>query len=192
MIQKFLNNVIGIDRDGVINRDLFTYCFRPLDFDPIPNSLEAIALLKNLGYKIVIITNQGGIEKNLYSHDDVFNTHTYMLDLLKKIGCEKIDAIYYSPSSQKDNEFAKPNIGMFELCEREHPDIKFYQGYFVGDKMSDLEAAIKIKAIPVLVRTGYGLETEKKLNDIKYLEIKQRVIVFDTLWDFAKYIEAQA
>ena len=49
-----MNNIIGIDRDGVINEDLWTYCYRISDFKLIPNSDKAIRILKNLGYKIVI------------------------------------------------------------------------------------------------------------------------------------------
>ena len=184
--------VIGIDRDGVLNRDLGTYCYRPEDFEPIPYSMEAVALLRNLGHRIVIITNQGGIEKGIYTINDVDKTHNYMLELLGRAGCSSIDAIYYSASSRKDDMYAKPNTGMFKRCEREHPYIKFYQGYYVGDKITDLKAAHKIGAKPVLVRTGYGKETEELLKKFAYRDIKKRAIIFDTLWDFAKYIEDQA
>lgn len=184
--------VIGLDRDGVINQDLGTYCFRPEDFEPITNSLEAVALLRKLGHKIVIITNQGGIEKGIYSPEDVDKTHNYMLELLGKAGCNSIDALYYSASSRKDDMYAKPNTGMFKRCEKEYPYIKFYQGYFVGDKITDLKAAHKMRAKPVLVRTGYGRETEDLLKKFPYREIKKRVIIFDTLFDFAKYMEDQA
>ena len=154
--------------------------------------MEAIALLRKLGHKIAIITNQGGIEKGLYTTKDVDITHQYMLELLGKSGCSSIDAIYYSTSSRKDDMYAKPNTGMFKKCEQENPFIKFNEGYFVGDKISDLKAAHKIGAKPVLVRTGYGRETEEQLKKFAYREIKKRVIVFDTLFDFAKYMEDQA
>ena len=184
--------VIGIDRDGVLNRDLGTYCYRPEDFEAIPNSMEAVALLRKLGHKIAIITNQGGIEKGIYTMEDVDKTHNYMLELLGQAGCASIDAIYYSASSRRDDMYAKPNTGMFKRCEREYPYIKFNEGYFVGDKISDLKAAHKMGAKPVLVRTGYGRETEEQLTKFSYREIKKRVIIFDTLWDFAKYMETQA
>lgn len=184
--------VIGLDRDGVLNHDLGTYCYRPEDFEPILNSMEAVSLLRKLGHKIVIITNQGGIEKGIYTQDDVDKTHNYMLELLGKVGCNSIDALYYSASSRRDDMYAKPNTGMFKRCEREHPYIKFNEGYFVGDKITDLKAAHKMGAKPVLVRTGYGRETEEQLKKFVYREIKKRVIIFDTLFDFAKYMEDQA
>ncbi len=181
--------VVGLDRDGVINRDLGTYCYRAEDFEPIEGSLEAIKKLRLMGHKIAIITNQGGIEKKLFTIEDVDALHMHMLDLLGKAGCPSIDAIYYSASSRKDDPFAKPNIGMFKRCESERPFIKFNQGYYVGDKITDLKAAMKIGAKPVLVRTGYGKETEELLNRYAYKDIKKRTIVFDTLLDFANWLE---
>jgi D-glycero-D-manno-heptose 1,7-bisphosphate phosphatase len=179
--------VIGLDRDGVINRDLGTYCFRPDDFDPIPGSIEAVAELRRKGYKIVVITDQGGIEKGIYTEKDVESVHEKMFQLLGEAGCSSIDAIYYSASSRKEDPFAKPNLGMFKRCEREIKDIKFREGYYVGDKMKDLKAAYDIGAIPVLVRTGYGLETERNLEKFTYRKIKSKTLIFD---DLSKFVES--
>jgi D-glycero-D-manno-heptose 1,7-bisphosphate phosphatase len=178
--------VVGIDRDGVLNIDLGTYVTNPIMFEPIPGSLEAVALLRSKGHRIAVITNQGGIEKGLMTINDVEAVHIKMLELLGKAGCPSIDAIYYSVSSRKNDMYAKPNTGMFKRCEKEHPYIKFSKGFFVGDKISDLKAAYKIGAKPILVRTGYGLETEKQLNKHAYKQIKKQTLVFDNLWEFAQ------
>ncbi len=69
--------------------------------------------------------------------------------------------------------YAKPNTGMFKRCEKENPHIKFSQGFYIGDKITDLKAAEKIGATPVLVRTGYGLETEKLLTT-ELVKVKKR------------------
>lgn len=180
--------VIGIDRDGVINQDLGTYCTRPEDFKPIPGSLEAIAELRRRGHSIVIITNQGGIAKGMMTANDVDRIHLHMLDLLGAAGCPSIDAIYYSESSDKKDYYAKPNIGMFKRCQDEFKHIKFNQGFYVGDKMSDLKAAAKIGARPVLVRSGYGVETENQLNRFTYKDIKNKTYVFDSLADFVSQL----
>ena len=77
------------------------------------------------------------------------------------------------------------------LCPVRQPElikhIKFNKGYFVGDKLSDLKAAHKVGAVPVLVRTGHGLETEKELNKWTYKDIKHRTKVFD---DLATFVES--
>lgn len=185
--------VIGLDRDGVINVDRGTYTWKDIDFEPIEGSLEAIAKLRKLGFGIAIITNQGGIEKGMFTEEDVDTLHMHMLNLLGEAGCPSIDAIYYSASSHKSDMYAKPNTGMFKRCEKEHKhkNIKFSRGYYVGDKMSDLKAAHKIGAKPVLVRTGYGLETEKELKKFTYRDIRKKTIIFDDLKSFAEHIEAQ-
>lgn len=185
---NFNKPVIGLDRDGVLNIDLGTYVSNPADFQPIARSLEAVALLRSKGHRIAIITNQGGIEKGIMSTADVDQVHNRMLELLGYAGCPSIDAIYYSASSRKNDMYAKPNVGMFKRCEQEHSYIKFSKGYFVGDKMSDLKAAIKIGANPVLVRTGYGAETEAELNKFTYKKIKKQTLIFDDLWEFAQTV----
>jgi D-glycero-D-manno-heptose 1,7-bisphosphate phosphatase len=181
--------VIGLDRDGVINRDLWDYCYKPEDFDPIPGSLEAMASLRRLGHKMVIITDQGGIAKGIYTPEDVDKVHERMFELLGQAGCMSIDAIYYSASSHKEDIYAKPNVGMFKRCEKEIPDIKFSEGYYVGDKIKDLKAAVTMGAIPVLVRTGYGLETERDLQKFTYRKLKAKTLIFDDLAAFAESME---
>lgn len=180
--------VIGLDRDGVINRDLGTYCYKVEDFEPINGSLEAIARLRQQGYKIVIITDQGGIEKGIYTAHDVDVVHEHMFKLLGQAGCPSIDALYYSTSSRKEDRYAKPNTGMFERCEKENKHIKFSGGYYVGDKIKDLKVALRVGATPVLVRTGYGKETEQELLKKKhtYKVIRQKVLIFNNLEEFAK------
>ena len=183
--------VVGLDRDGVINEDIGTYCYRSKDFKPIDGSIKAIAKLRKLGHKVVIITNQGGIEKGIFTQDDVENLHKHMFELFGEEGCQSIDGLYYSESSRKQDMYAKPNVGMFKRCEKEVPHVKFSQGYYVGDKISDLKAAMKIGAKPILVRTGYGKETEELINKrFTYRSIKKRTKVFDTLLDFVNYLES--
>jgi D-glycero-D-manno-heptose 1,7-bisphosphate phosphatase len=78
---------------------------------------------------------------------------------------------------------------MFKRCEKENKLIKFKEGYYVGDKMKDLKAAMNIGAKPVLVRTGYGLETEKELDRYSNREVKKKVIIFDNLAQFIESLE---
>jgi D-glycero-D-manno-heptose 1,7-bisphosphate phosphatase len=142
--------------------------------------------MRRKGYKIVIITDQGGIEKGIYTMEDVDKVHDHMFGLLGAAGCFSIDALYYSASSRKEDPYAKPNTGMFKRCEKEHKDIRFKGGFYVGDKIKDLKAAVNAGARPVLVRTGYGAETELELNKWTYRDLKRRTLVFDTLEQFVE------
>ena len=73
---------------------------------------------------------------------------------------------------------------MFKRCEKENKHIKFSTGYYVGDKIKDLKAAVRAGAKPILVRTGYGTETEKELEKFTYRDLKKRTLVFDNLAAF--------
>lgn len=180
--------VIGIDRDGTINRDIGTYVTHPREFEPIQGSLEAIKLMRDKGYDVVILTNQAGIMKNIMTPIDVDVVHNYMLELLGKVGCTSINGLYYSTTNLKEDIYAKPNIGMFQRAEKEI-GVDFSKGYYVGDKITDLKAAVKAKARPVLVKTGYGEETEKKLNTFAQKDLKKRTKVFDNLYQFAESLK---
>jgi len=176
---------IGLDRDGTINQDFGGYVTTPNQFIPIPGSLEAVALIRNKGYNIVILTNQAGISKGVMTMQDVDLVHQYMLELLGQAGCRSIDGIYYSTTNLKQDPFAKPNAGMFKRAEKEQ-HLKFRGGAYVGDKISDLKVASKIGALPVLVRTGHGLETLEKLDTFANRDLKKKTQVFDDLMSFAK------
>lgn len=175
---------IGLDRDGTINEDV-GYLRDPNKFVPVPQSLEAVAMLRAKGYNIVILTNQSGIMKGVLTQTDVENVNARMLELLGKAGCSSIDGIYYSTTNLKEDIYAKPNIGMFKRAETEL-GVKFKGGAFVGDKISDLKAAEKAGAIPVLVKTGYGEETLKELERYAHRELKRKTMIFDNLWAFAE------
>ena len=137
---------IGLDHDGVINtdpQDIIAHI--PRDFEPIPGSLESIANLRHQGYGIVIITNQGGIAKGQMSIEDVESVNNYMLDLLGKAGCTDIDGIYFSETSEKNDPYAKPNAGMFKIAQKEIAGLRWSNGFYVGDKMSDLKVLMKVE-----------------------------------------------
>lgn len=175
---------IGLDRDGTINQLTNDYIKHPQQFLPITGSIEAITLIRRKGYNVVIISNQPGIYQGKLTPDDVDNVHQYMLELLGKDGCSSINGIYYSTTNLKADNYAKPNVGMFKKAEKDQR-IKFKGGAFVGDKISDLKAADKVGAIPVLVKTGHGLETLEKLNTYANRELKKKTQIFDDLWSFA-------
>ena len=186
-IDDFKKSVVGLDRDGVINLDRGTYTWKKEDFEPIPKSIEAVSLIRQKGHKVVIITNQAGIHKGLYTEDDVNSLHHHMLDLFGQAGCPSIDGIYFSVSNVKQDPFAKPNIGMFKKAATDIKNLNWSTGYYVGDKITDLKAAFKVKATPILVRTGHGVETEELLSSRhSYRPIKKQTQVYNNLWDFAQ------
>ena len=118
--------VIGLDRDGTINEDIGLtqegvppYCIKPEQFKPIPGSLEAIKIMRDKGYDVVILTNQSGIQKGIMDAVDVDIVNNYMLQLLGDIGCKSINGLYYSTTPFKDDPYRKPNPGMFKRASAE-------------------------------------------------------------------------
>ena len=151
-----MNDLIVLDRDGVINVDLMTYVTRPEDFEPIEGSLEAIALLNKKGFKIAIATNQACIEKNIITDLELLKIHNYMEELLNEVGgC--IEYIAYCPHAPETNcNCRKPETGLLEEIETKL-GISLQNKYFIGDKESDILAGINHGCVPLLIKKGgYG------------------------------------
>ena len=151
---------------------------------PLQIAKMGVKHAKENGYDVVILTNQAGITKGIMDPVDVDIVNNYMLELLWNIGCKSINGLYYSTSNLKEDVYAKPNTGMFKRASAEI-GVDWKNGVYVGDKISDLKAAIKAKAKPILVRTGHGAETAKKLNTFANKDLKKQTETFDNLNQFA-------
>lgn len=184
----FTKPVIGISRDGIINFPRKDYVKTPEEFEPIPGAAEAVALLRKKGYRIVIFSNQPGIYEGKMTQGDADLIHQKMLDTFGDAGCSSIDSIYYSTTKLKEDIYAMPNIGMMQRAEREI-GVKFKEGWFVGDKMSDLKTGEKVNSKLILIRTGDYNETIKKLDTWANRDLKKKVQIFDTLLEFAESLD---
>jgi D-glycero-D-manno-heptose 1,7-bisphosphate phosphatase len=148
-------NIIVLDRDGVINQDSANYIKNDNEWIPIPGSLEAIALLNQNNFKVIIATNQSGIGRGLYSVDTLNLIHQKMHRLLAEMGA-KIDAIYFCPHTDEDKcNCRKPKPGMFLEIEKTYR-VDLNNVYGVGDSLRDLEAFAKANMKMILVKTGNG------------------------------------
>jgi len=173
---------IILDRDGVINQDSDDYIKSPEEFIPIDGSLEAIAKLKQAGYKIVVATNQSGIARELYDLDTLHRMHDKLSRLLQNEGAQ-LDGIFYCPHGP--NEIChcrKPKPGMYlDIAKRFNVDLT--KVTVVGDSLRDLQAAIAVNAKPVLVKTGKGERTIKNHGE----EISD-IPVYDSLAHYVNSI----
>jgi len=183
-----MNPVIGLDRDGTINVDK-GYISNYQNFEFIDGSLEAIKMIRDKGYDVVIITNQAGISTGEQTMQDVDEVHGYMLTKMGEFGITSINGLLYSTSNAKEDVYAKPNPGMFNKAEKEF-GVDFSKGYYVGDKISDLKVAHKKKATPILVKTGYGSYTIEKLNSYANTELKKKTVIYENLLEFAESLSS--
>jgi len=151
--------LIILDRDGVINYDSDQFIKSPQEWRPIEGSLEAIALLNQFGWRVVVATNQSGVGRGLFDMDTLAAIHEKMHRSLAQTG-GRIDAIFFCPHAA-DSKCAcrKPKPGMLlEIASRVNVDLADVP--VVGDSLRDLQAADAAGAQPVLVRTGKGTKTE--------------------------------
>ena len=150
--------LVILDRDGVINIDSDQYIKSPEEWKPIPGSLEAIALLNQSGFRVVICTNQSGIGRGLFEMDTLNAIHDKMIRALAVLGGH-VDAIFFCPHTAVDQcDCRKPKPGMFLQIE-ERFNVSLDGVPAVGDSLRDLQAASAIGAKPMLVLTGKGKKT---------------------------------
>lgn len=173
--------LVILDRDGVINEDSASYIKNPNEWIPIPQSLEAIALLKQNNFHVVIATNQSGVGRGLYDISTLNQIHNKMIKMLQDVG-GAIDAIFYCTHTDEDDcNCRKPKIGMLEEIEKRFAcSLKKIPA--IGDSLRDLKAFRGIGALPILVKTGNG---EQTLLDKKY---PKNTLIFENLFDAAEFI----
>jgi D-glycero-D-manno-heptose 1,7-bisphosphate phosphatase len=177
------NRYILLDRDGVINHDSDHFIKSPEEWQPIKGSLDAIALLHSHGYKIAVITNQSGLARGLFDEAMLEKIHAKMQQMVEEKG-GKIDAIYICPHGPSDGcNCRKPKPGMLESFAKEH-NVTLKDIAFIGDSLSDMQAAQAVGAKPILVKTGKGQTTLTKNPNLN-------IPVFENLYDAAKHITSR-
>jgi len=138
-----MNKAVFLDRDGVINDGTLYYTYKTEDFIFNEGVFEGLTLLQNAGYKLIVITNQGGVAKGIYTIEDVNKLHSYMSEMLSKRNIS-IDAVYFCPhhSDISKCECRKPGSLMIEQALLEfniNPNLSF----MIGDSDRDIIAAEK-------------------------------------------------
>ena len=142
-----MNKAVFLDRDNVLNVD-YINVHKIEDWEWMPNAKEAVKYCNDNGYLAIVITNQSGISKGLFSEDDVKKLHNFVQEELKKIGAH-IDSFYYCPHHEEGTvapynvkcECRKPKPGMIlQACKDFDIDVK--QSYMIGDMPRDIECGI--------------------------------------------------
>lgn len=174
--------LVILDRDGVINHDSPDFIKSPDEWKPLKGSIDAIARMSQAGYDVVVMTNQSGIGRGLFSADMLGQIHVRMIEHIQQ-GGGKIQSILFCPHHPDDLcNCRKPLTGMYdELANR--LNINYHGIFSVGDSLRDLYAAKHAGATPVLVKTGNGKKSLKQIANDQEGGLVD-VLVFDTLADF--------
>lgn len=148
-----INRAIFLDRDGTLNPDSKDYIKNLSDFQLFPFTAQALVILKQLGFKLFVITNQVCIAKGLTSIQDVEDIHTFLINTLAQSGV-LLDGIYYCPHHPDDDcDCRKPRTGMVIKAASEY-DVDLAQSWFIGDTRKDIETGAAVCCKTILVQTG--------------------------------------
>ena len=178
---------VFLDRDGTINID-HGYVHQIDDFEFIDGSIEAMAELKKMGYALVVVTNQSGIARGIYTEDQFMQLTEWMDWSLADRDVE-LDGIYFCPHHpdaieeeyRQDCNCRKPKPGML-LDAQSFLNIDMSASIMVGDKLADIMAGKAANVgMTVLVKSGKEITDEaiasadKVINSIAELpEILKR------------------
>jgi D-glycero-D-manno-heptose 1,7-bisphosphate phosphatase len=157
-----LARAIFLDRDGVINRKApeGSYIATLAELEILPGSIEAIAKLSGLGWRIFLISNQRGIARGMVAAADVERIHQAISQQVRSAGGE-IAQVYVCPHDYSDKcDCRKPSPGMILQAAREH-SLDLAQSWIVGDSLSDMQAGHSAGC-----RTAYLGEGEYETADI--------------------------
>jgi D-glycero-D-manno-heptose 1,7-bisphosphate phosphatase len=146
---------VFLDRDGVVS--LFTpddYIKNWGEFSFIPGAIEGLARLRRAGFTIFFISNQGGVNKGLFSMADLDDITGRMRAALLEQGVEFEKAYYCPHTSGEHCACRKPNPGLFFEAGREFGPIDFSTTFLIGDSDIDMEAGNAAGCRTILVLTG--------------------------------------
>ena len=163
-----MKGIVFLDRDGTLIEDT-GYLRDPMRVRIFPGAAEALRGLAAKGYFLAVLSNQSGLARGKFTRDEMEAVH---LAFLAKFRAEGVtfDAVEYCPHHpegaveeyRKVCSCRKPGTGLAEavLHRLKIPDA--YRRWMVGDKLSDIELGIRLKAQTVLVETGYGVSERKE------------------------------
>tara|TARA_B100000787_G_C16155177_1_gene278544 strand:- start:368 stop:892 length:525 start_codon:yes stop_codon:yes gene_type:complete len=163
---------IFLDRDGVINQEI-NYLHQISDFKFVSGTFDACRDFQKKGYHIVIVTNQSGIERGIYTENDYQILTQWMLEQFIRNKIKILDVLHCPHGPESKCECRKPKPGLLIKAKNLH-NIDMHNSWMIGDKESDIQAAKNSDVgKTILVRSGHSINELK--TDAKYIvdSIKQ-------------------
>lgn len=165
-----MKKAVFLDRDGTLNVDV-GYLHQLEDLELFPWTGDALRLLKRAGYLLVVVTNQSGIAHGLIAPEFIPACHAEMRRRLAPAGAD-LDALYFCNHHPRgsiaelavDCRCRKPRPGMVDDAVRDL-QIDTSQSWVIGDKWLDVNLGHAVGARSILVRTGWGVEEERRRPD---------------------------
>lgn len=163
---------VFVDRDGTINVDV-DFLSSPAQLQLIPRSAQAIRELNELDIPVIVITNQSGIARGLYSEDDLKTVHRALDAMLLKSNASILD-YFYCPHHPRegiapyvqDCACRKPKPGMLNDAKARY-GFDLSRSFVVGDKEIDVRTGKSVGAVSIQVATGYGTAEKDLCSDVR-------------------------
>ncbi len=169
MLKDKRQPAVFLDRDGTINEEV-GYLDRLEKLRLVPGAAEAIRLINESGMKAVVVTNQSGVARGFFTELFVDEVHARLRMMLRQEGAS-LDGFYFCPHHPREGrghylrscDCRKPSPGLL-LRAADELSLDPQLSYMIGDTLKDIEAASRIGARGILVRTGYGAEAAAELE----------------------------
>lgn len=177
-----MNTALFLDRDGVVIENCDTYVRSWEDVEIFPQALEALALLKNSPFKIVLVTNQSAVGRGIITLAQAESINARLVQVIEKNG-GRVDGLFMCPHAPDVGcDCRKPLPGLFHQAARVL-NLNLVDSIMVGDALSDLQAG-QAAGISrnVLVRTGRG-QSQLQLPLAQHLKPFQ---IYNSLLDLVK------
>lgn len=171
---------VFLDRDGVLTREKRYVCTIE-ELEIFPYAFKCVQGIKDKGYYAIVITNQSGVARGLFSEDDLRQMNSY---LIQQIG---VDAVYYCPHHPEGKveryrcmcDCRKPGTAMIEWACNEYM-IDKTKSYMVGDRAGDILTGQRAGVKTILLESGYGLKHLEMEVNPDYI-LKDLRLVLDML-----------
>lgn len=145
---------VFLDRDGVMIQDKH-HLGSVSGLRVLKGTAPAMRLLREAGFKLVVVTNQSGVARGYFTMRDVNSIHAELKRRLARAGA-RWDALYVSPHGpDSGHSWRKPKPGMLKAAAR-RLNLDLRASYVIGDKTSDVECARRAGSAGILVATGKG------------------------------------
>ena len=183
-----LKRVVFLDRDGVINRDSPDYIKNWDEFQFLPGSLDALRLLSQAGFRLIVITNQSIIGRGMVPLRVLEETHRKLKAAVAAAGGDILDIFFCPHRPDEACDCRKPAPGLIQQACRRY-GIDPADSVMIGDSVKDMLCGCNAGCgTTILVRTGNGLRAEKELAE---LHIRPDMVAADLL-DAARYLLGRA
>jgi len=167
---------VFLDRDGILNEKMpdHRYVTRWEEFRVLPGVPEAVRRLNEAGLRVVVVSNQRGIAKGLYTTADLEAMHAQFKRLLGREGA-RIDGFFICPHEENECNCRKPLTGLFEQAVARFPEITAATSVIIGDSASDVEFGRRLGMKTILVDARDSAAQVAELADLRFGSLAEAV-----------------